>query len=172
MKLCQSCNEFMCGLSGTKSISSHCGDNNYKISCYIFSHSREKAIEKIHEISSGKYKKVVTSRYDFTVETEHEIWRWVNPTTNKPRGIRPIKAYIDEETPPKKHKEVNNSDKPSVFLLLNTLYFDSEVQKAPEITKQKPTKQELDLAKNLISQMTGKFEPEKYKDEYHIISQS
>ena len=97
MKLCQSCNEFACGLSGTKSISSHCGDNNYKISCYIFSHSREKAIEKIHEISSGKYKKVVTSRYDFTVETEHEIWRWVNPTTNKPRGIRPIKAYIDEE---------------------------------------------------------------------------
>lgn len=53
-------------------------------------------------------------------------------------------------------------------MLLNTLYFDSEVQKAPEITKQKPTKQELDLAKNLISQMTGKFEPEKYKDEYHI----
>jgi len=53
-------------------------------------------------------------------------------------------------------------------MLLNTLYFASEVQKAPEISKQKPTKQEIDLAKNLINQMLGKFEPEKYKDEYHI----
>ena len=53
-------------------------------------------------------------------------------------------------------------------MLINTLYFQTEVQKAPEITKQKITKQELDLAKNLIGQMSGAFEPSKYKDEYHI----
>ena len=52
-------------------------------------------------------------------------------------------------------------------MLVNTLYFQSEVQKSPEIKTQKVSKQELDLAKNLISQMSGKFEPEKYKDEYH-----
>lgn len=52
-------------------------------------------------------------------------------------------------------------------MLVNTLYFHNEVQKAPEIEKSKTTKQEVDLAKNLINQMTAKFEPEKYKDEYH-----
>lgn len=52
-------------------------------------------------------------------------------------------------------------------MLVNTLYFNNEIQKTPEITKQNVTKQELDLAKNLITQMSGKFEPEKYKDEYY-----
>lgn len=53
-------------------------------------------------------------------------------------------------------------------MFANTLYFYSEVQKAPEISKTKPTKQEIDLAKNLISQMTAPFKPEKYKDEYYL----
>lgn len=53
-------------------------------------------------------------------------------------------------------------------MLVNTLYFHNEVQKAPVIDKGKVSKQELDLAKNLITQMSGKFVPEKYKDEYHI----
>lgn len=52
-------------------------------------------------------------------------------------------------------------------MLVNTLYFHSEVQKSPEISAQKVAKKEVDLAKNLINQMTGKFEPEKYKDEYY-----
>ncbi len=53
-------------------------------------------------------------------------------------------------------------------MLANTLYFQSEIQSAPEIEKTKLTKQEIDLAKNLINQMSSKFEPEKYRDEYHI----
>ena len=53
-------------------------------------------------------------------------------------------------------------------MLVNTLYFHSEIQSAPAIEKPKITKKEIDLAKNLIHQMSGKFEPEKYKDEYHI----
>ena len=53
-------------------------------------------------------------------------------------------------------------------MLVNTLYFYSEIQQAPVVEKSKLTKKELDLAKNLINQMSGKFEPEKYKDEYHI----
>lgn len=53
-------------------------------------------------------------------------------------------------------------------MLVNTLYFHDEVQKAPEIAISKTSKQEVDLAKNLISQMTSPFKPEKYKDEYHV----
>lgn len=53
-------------------------------------------------------------------------------------------------------------------MLINTLFFASEVQKQAELKKVKVSKQEIDLAKNLISQMSGKFEPEKYKDEYNI----
>ena len=53
-------------------------------------------------------------------------------------------------------------------MLVNTLYFHDEVQKAPEIEKSKISKQEVDLAKNLIQQMTAPFQPQKYKDEYHI----
>lgn len=52
-------------------------------------------------------------------------------------------------------------------MLINTLYFHSEVQKAPDITKSTVNKKELDLAITLISQMTEKFRPEQYKDEYH-----
>ncbi len=52
-------------------------------------------------------------------------------------------------------------------MLINTLYFHSEIQKAPAVETGKIAKKELDLAKNLISQMSGKFEPEKYKDEYY-----
>ncbi|MBR5226435.1 MAG: Ku protein, partial [Clostridia bacterium] len=53
-------------------------------------------------------------------------------------------------------------------MLANTLYFYSEIQKPPEISKSKPTKQEIELAKMLISQMTAPFKPEKYKDEYYL----
>lgn len=53
-------------------------------------------------------------------------------------------------------------------MLVNTLYFYSEIKKSPEIEKGKIAKKELDLAKSLINQMSGKFEPEKYKDEYYI----
>ncbi len=53
-------------------------------------------------------------------------------------------------------------------MLVNTLYFHDEVQKAPEVAKSKISKQELDLAKNLIEQMTAPFQPEKYKDQYNL----
>ena len=53
-------------------------------------------------------------------------------------------------------------------MLLNTLYFHDEIQKAPEIEKTKTSKQELDLAKNLLNQMTAPFMPEKFRDEYNI----
>jgi len=53
-------------------------------------------------------------------------------------------------------------------MLVNTLFFHNEVQKAPEIEKVKLSKEELALAKNLINQMTKPFTPEKYRDEYHI----
>ena len=53
-------------------------------------------------------------------------------------------------------------------MMVNTLYFDSEIQKVPDISKEKVTKEELSLAKNLIKQMTKPFSPEKYKDEYYI----
>ena len=52
-------------------------------------------------------------------------------------------------------------------MLVNTLYFHNEIQKAPEIEKTTVAKKELDLAKNLIMQMTEPFNIEQYKDEYH-----
>ncbi len=52
-------------------------------------------------------------------------------------------------------------------MLLNTLYFNNEIQEAPTIQKSEVNKKELDLAKTLINQMQGKFEPSKYKDEYN-----
>lgn len=51
-------------------------------------------------------------------------------------------------------------------MIVNTLFFYDEVQAAPAYKKATITKQELELAKTLINQMSGKFEPENYKDEY------
>ncbi len=52
-------------------------------------------------------------------------------------------------------------------MLVNTLFFNDEVQDSPEVKKLKIQKQELDLATTLINQMTASFQPEKYKDEYN-----
>ncbi len=52
-------------------------------------------------------------------------------------------------------------------MLLNTLFFEEEVTKNPvKEIKDQSSKQEKELAKNIIKSMTGHFEPEKYKDEY------
>jgi DNA end-binding protein Ku len=54
-------------------------------------------------------------------------------------------------------------------IILHTLYFPAEVReiseygKADNMTLQKP---EVDLAEQFIRQLTAKFEPEQYKDEY------
>jgi DNA end-binding protein Ku len=51
-------------------------------------------------------------------------------------------------------------------MLVNTLYFDDEVKKAPEVDNTEINDKEFKLAKNLIDNMTGKFNPEEFKDEY------
>jgi len=53
-------------------------------------------------------------------------------------------------------------------MLINTLYFHNEVQAPPTVASVKLSEEELNLAKNLINQMTKSFEPQKFKDEYHI----
>ena len=51
-------------------------------------------------------------------------------------------------------------------IVMTTLYFDDEVN-IPDNSLQKNIKpKELDMAIKLIESLTGKFEPEKYKDEY------
>lgn len=52
-------------------------------------------------------------------------------------------------------------------MLLNTLFFEEEIAKNPtkEITE-KGSDGELKMAKAIIDSMSGKFEPEQYKDEY------
>ena len=52
-------------------------------------------------------------------------------------------------------------------MLLNTLFFADEVMKTPakEVTE-KGNAAELKMAQTIIESMTGKFEPQKYKDEY------
>ena len=52
-------------------------------------------------------------------------------------------------------------------MLLNTLFFAEEVTKNPvKEIKNEASEAEIRLAKTIIESMTGKFEPEKYKDEY------
>ncbi len=52
-------------------------------------------------------------------------------------------------------------------MLLNTLFFYEEITKNPanDITES-GNGEELELAKQIIKSMSGKFEPQKYKDEY------
>lgn len=94
MKLCRFCNEFACGQSGTKAISEHCGYQNVKISCYVFSDNYEKSIAKINEITTNS---VLYELSHYRIETDKEIWKLVNPTPNNIRGIKPVKAYIDKD---------------------------------------------------------------------------
>ena len=51
-------------------------------------------------------------------------------------------------------------------IIMTTLYFDEEVNIPEKEPNGKITDKELDLAIKLIESMKGKFEPEKYKDEY------
>lgn len=52
-------------------------------------------------------------------------------------------------------------------MLLNTLYFYEEVQSNPaKEIKEELNDKELEMAKQIIDNMSGQFEPEKYKDEY------
>lgn len=52
-------------------------------------------------------------------------------------------------------------------MIANTLFFSEELQQAPVYKNVTVTKKELELAQTLIEQMTKKFQPEKYKDEYN-----
>lgn len=51
-------------------------------------------------------------------------------------------------------------------IIMNTLYFDEEVNLDQEAELKKFDTNELNMATKLIEAMSGKFEPEKYKDEY------
>jgi len=51
-------------------------------------------------------------------------------------------------------------------IILTTLYFDEEVNVPEKELSLKISEKELNLAIKLIDSLTGKFEPEKYKDEY------
>ena len=51
-------------------------------------------------------------------------------------------------------------------IILSTLYFETEMNMETSKTSEKVNTKELDLAVQLIHQLKGHFEPEKYKDEY------
>lgn len=52
-------------------------------------------------------------------------------------------------------------------MMLSTMFFYEEVQQCPAHKEVKLNKKELELAASLIQQMSGKFKPENYKDEYN-----
>lgn len=52
-------------------------------------------------------------------------------------------------------------------MLLNTMFFYEELQQCPPYKAVKIEKKELELASNLIKQMTKPFKPETFKDEYN-----
>ncbi|NCB48848.1 MAG: hypothetical protein EOM55_04465 [Clostridia bacterium] len=52
-------------------------------------------------------------------------------------------------------------------MVLNTMFFKDEIQRSPaNIEGQNISEKELSLARIIIENMSSKFEPEKYKDEY------
>lgn len=51
-------------------------------------------------------------------------------------------------------------------IIMTTLYYEEEIRLGEKIVDEKYTDKEMDLAIKLIDSMSGKFEPEKYKDEY------
>jgi len=51
-------------------------------------------------------------------------------------------------------------------IIMNTLYFDEEVNVPDNELKKDIKPKELELAVKLIDSLSGKFEPEKYQDEY------
>ncbi len=51
-------------------------------------------------------------------------------------------------------------------IIMTTLYFQEEVNLTETVQDAKTTEKEMDLAIQLIDQLTGTFEPEKYVDEY------
>lgn len=52
-------------------------------------------------------------------------------------------------------------------MLLNTLFFEEEVQKNPaKEIKETVSEKEIKLAKSLLESMSGEFDPAEYKDEY------
>jgi len=51
-------------------------------------------------------------------------------------------------------------------IIMTTLYFDEEINIPEHDLKFTSSKKELELAIKLIDSLSGKFEPEKYKDEY------
>lgn len=53
-------------------------------------------------------------------------------------------------------------------MLVNSLFFANEIQDPPKVEKIKINSKELDLAKNLINQMSSPFKIDKYKDEYYL----
>lgn len=52
-------------------------------------------------------------------------------------------------------------------MLLSTLFYYEEIKNAPNYKKEKITSKEIELATSLINNMQGKFEPQKYKDDYN-----
>ena len=55
----------------------------------------------------------------------------------------------------------------SGVMLANTLFFNDEIQRAPQMPQDKIGKEEFALAKTIIDNMTADFEPEKFSDEYN-----
>ncbi len=51
-------------------------------------------------------------------------------------------------------------------MLLSTLYFADEIVPPPETAKEEGSEAERKMAKSVIEAMSGKFEPESYRDEY------
>jgi len=51
-------------------------------------------------------------------------------------------------------------------IIMNTLYYQEEIKLSEESIQEEFTKEEMELATKLIDNMSGKFNPNDYKDEY------
>ena len=128
------------------------------------------------KIKSPKDKNIVIQQFVSLSEIDPIYFDkayYVNPTGGE-KAFNVLLSAMEKEKKAGIAKTVLGT-KETLFLIrakngkmfASTMYFESEVQKCPEIKKAKLDKKEVDLAINLINQMTEPFKPEKYKDEYN-----
>jgi len=131
--------------------------------------------EELEKIKSQKNKSIDIERFVNLDEIDpiyYEKAYFVKPTGAE-KAFALIKQAIDDESKVGLAKTVLGTKEQLVALrvvngnmVLNTMHFHDEVQKAPSLGKEKVTEEELKLAKRVVKSMTKKFKPEDFQDEY------
>ena len=132
--------------------------------------------EEFEKLKSEKDKNITISQFVNLAEIDPVFYDkayYVSPTAGEKAFVLLLSA-MEKENKAGIAKTVLGTREALVLLrvrggimLANTLYFNDEVQKAPQLPQDKIGKEEFALAKTLIDNMTSVFKPEQFKDEYN-----